>query len=84
MKKSRSVLKNIRKSQRRRGENVTKKRKLKTAIKQLKKATTKRQAQKAYPEVQSLIDKSVQDGILKKNKAARHKSQLSKRITTKK
>lgn len=61
-----------------------KKRKLKSAIKQLKKAKTKQQAKKAYPEVQSLIDKSVQDGILKKNKAARHKSQLSKRTTAKK
>ena len=61
-----------------------KKRKLRSTIKQFKKAKTKQQARKAYPEMQSLIDKSVQDGILKKNKAARHKSQLSKRITTKK
>jgi small subunit ribosomal protein S20 len=83
MKKSRSVLKNIRKSQRRRERNVAKKRKLKDAIKQYKKAKTKRQAQKMYTEVQSLIDKSIQDGIIKKNKAARYKSQLSKRLPTK-
>lgn len=83
MKKSRSVLKNIRKSQRRRVRNVAKKRKLKNAVKQFKKAKTKKQAQKMYTEVQSLIDKSIQDGIIKKNKAARYKSHLSKRLTAK-
>jgi len=84
MKKSRTVLKNIRKSERRRKINVVKKKVLKSAIKRLKKMTSKKQALKAYPEVQSLIDKSIQDGIIKKNKAARYKSRLLKHIATKK
>jgi len=77
-------LKNIRKSERRRKINVVKKKVLKSAIKRLKKMTSKKQALKAYPEVQSLIDKSIQDGIIKKNKAARYKSRLLKHIATKK
>jgi len=36
-----------------------------------------------YTEVQSLIDKSIQDGIIKKNRAARYKSHLSKHLTVK-
>jgi small subunit ribosomal protein S20 len=82
MKKSRSVLKNIRKSGHKRTANRQKKRKLKEAIKSYKKLRTKKQAQKAYPEVQSLIDKSIQDGLLKKNTAARYKSKLTKKIST--
>lgn len=77
-------MKNIRKSERRRKINVVKKKVLKSAIKRLKKMTSKKQALKVYPEVQSLIDKSIQDGIIKKNKAARYKSRLLKHIATKK
>jgi small subunit ribosomal protein S20 len=80
MKKSRSVIKNIRKSVKRRVANRAKKKKLKEAIKKVKKATTMKSALKIYSEVQTLIDKSVQDGIIKKNTAARDKAQLMKHI----
>jgi ribosomal protein S20 len=80
MKKSRSVLKNIRKSARRRIINVGKKKKLKAALKNLKKMDSKTRALKAYPEVQSIIDKSIQDGIINKHTAARYKSRLLKYI----
>lgn len=80
MKKSKSVLKNIRKSGRRRTANLIKKRRMKDAIKKYKRVKTKKQSEKMYPEVQSIIDKSVQDGIMKKNKAARYKSRLSKHL----
>jgi len=76
MKKSRSVLKNIRKSALRRVVNVSRKKKLKAAIKKIKKMTVKSEALKAYPEVQSIIDKSIQDGIIKERTAARYKSHL--------
>jgi small subunit ribosomal protein S20 len=84
MKKARSVLKNIRKSARRRKANLIKKRKLKNALRKLKKAKTKKEALKQYPAVQSVIDKSIQDGIIKKNTAARYKSRLLKKIKDKK
>jgi len=80
MKKSRTVLKNIRKSAKRRKENRLKKKKIKNAIKDLKKVKTKRTALKHYPEVQSLIDKAAQDGIIAKNAAARRKAKLLKDI----
>jgi small subunit ribosomal protein S20 len=82
MKRSISVLKNIRKSDKRRIVNRNKKKKLKDAIKKVKKYKTKKSAIKAYPGVQAMIDKSVQDGIIKKNTAARHKAQLMKHIHT--
>uniref|UniRef100_A0A7C4XG13 Small ribosomal subunit protein bS20 n=1 Tax=candidate division WOR-3 bacterium TaxID=2052148 RepID=A0A7C4XG13_UNCW3 len=81
-KRSRSVLKNIRKSRRRYLANLEKKRKLKSAIKSIRKAKSKEAALKIYPEVQAIIDKSVQDGIIKKNTAARYKSRLMRFINT--
>ena len=84
MKKSRSVLKNSRKSAQRRKTNTLKKRKLKSAIKNMKKLSSKKEALKTYPGVQSLIDKSIQDGIIKKNTASRFKSRLLKSISKKK
>lgn len=78
--KSRSVLKNIRKSAKLRKANRIKKRRLKDAIKKYNKTKTKKATEKMYPSVQSMIDKSIQDGLLKKNKAARFKARLSKRF----
>lgn len=54
---------------------------MKSAIKSYQKLKTKKQATKAYPGVQAVIDKSVQDGLIKKNKAARYKSRLAKRVS---
>jgi small subunit ribosomal protein S20 len=82
MKRSISVLKNIRQSAKRRIINRSKKKKLKDALKKVKKAKTKKSALKTYPGIQAMLDKAVQDGIIKKNTAARHKSQLLKHINT--
>jgi|UniRef100_A0A7C6EID9 small subunit ribosomal protein S20 len=82
-KRSKSVLKNIRKSRRRYLENLKKKKRLKAAIKKIRKAKSKEEALKVFPEVQSIIDKSVQDGIIKKNTAARYKERLAKFIKNK-
>ncbi|MBE0433585.1 30S ribosomal protein S20 [candidate division WOR-3 bacterium] len=82
MKRSISVLKNIRKSTRQRVVNRAKKRKLKDSIKALRKLTTKTSAMKAYSGIQSMLDKAVQDNIIKRNTAARHKAQLMKHIST--
>jgi ribosomal protein S20 len=80
MKKSKSVIKNIRKSARRRKASFVKKRRMKDAIKKYNRTKTEKQSEKMYPEVQSIIDKSIQDGLIKKKKAARYKSRLSKRL----
>ena len=75
-------MKDIRKSTKRRIINRDKKKKLKDALKKIVKLKTKKSALKAYPDVQAIIDKSVQDGIIKKNTAARQKAQLMKHINT--
>jgi small subunit ribosomal protein S20 len=80
MKKSRTVLKNIRKSAKRRTENTLKKKKIKDAVKKIKKFKTQKAALKHYPEVQSLIDKAAQDGIIAKNAAGRRKAKLLRDI----
>jgi len=82
MKRSISVLKNIRKSTKRRVVNRNRKKKLKEALKKIKKVSTKKAAMKAYPGVQKIIDKSVQDGIITRNTAARYKAQLMRHIST--
>ncbi len=79
-KRSRSVLKNIRKSRRRYLANLTKKKVLKAALKGIRRAKSKEEARKLYPGVQAIIDKSIQDGIIKKNTASRYKSRLMKFI----
>jgi len=75
-KRSISVLKNIRQTRRRYVANLGKKKVLKAAVKDIKKSKTKAEGLKKYSKVQSIIDKSVQDGIIKKNTAARIKSRL--------
>lgn len=82
-KRSKSVLKNIRKSRRRYLQNLKKRKTLKEAVKKIRKAKSKEEAIKLFPGVQSIIDKSVQDGIIKKNTAARYKARLAKFIRTK-
>lgn len=75
-------MKNVRKSRHRYLENLAKKKKLKSVLKAIKKAKSKTDALKKYPEIQSIIDKSIQDGIIKKNTAARYKSHVWKYIKT--
>ncbi len=82
MKRSISVLKNIRKSNKQRIINRSRKKKLKEAVKRMLNVSTKKSANKIYPEVQAIIDKSVQDGIITRNTAARKKARLMKHINT--
>lgn len=80
-KRSRSNIKRIRQNRRRYVENLNKKKKLKAALKDIRKSKTKADGLKKFSKVQSIIDKSVQDGIIKKNTAARMKSRLLVQIS---
>jgi len=73
---SRSAKKSLRKSIRNRKSNLSLKNKFKDIV---KKFLLKPDADKAG-EMQSMVDKAVKKGIIHKNKAARIKSQLSKKI----
>ena len=80
-----SALKRYRQSQKRRLINTKNRHKLKTQLKKLKTAIMGKKADDAkglLPQTFSLIDKSVQKGVIKKNTAARYKSRLTKSVNT--
>jgi len=78
-----SALKRYRQSEKRRLINSKNGSKLKTQLKRLKTAIVGKKpadAKELLPATFSLIDKSVQKGVIKKNTAARYKSRLSKSV----
>ena len=78
-----SALKRYRQSQRRRLLNQVSRHKLKTQMKRLRAAIATGKAADAkglLPKTFSLIDKSVQKGVIKKNTARRYKSRLTKTV----
>ena len=77
-----SAEKRVRQSEKRRAINHSHKTKVRTYIKKLRAAldTGKTdEVQKVLPDAISVIDKSVQKGVLHKNAAARYKSRLTVR-----
>ena len=78
-----SALKRYRQSQRRQLINQMNRHRLKTQLKKLRAAVAQGKSTDAkalLPETFSLIDKSVQKGVIKKNTAGRYKSRLTKRV----
>lgn len=78
-----SALKRYRQSQHRRLINQMNRHKLKTQMKRLRAAIATGKAADAktlLPETFSVIDRSVQKGVIKKNTAARYKSRLTKTV----
>ena len=78
-----SALKRRRQSQKRRLNNTTNRHKLKTQMKKLKTAIAsgkQADAKTLLPRTFSLIDKSVQKGVIKKNTARRYKSRLTRSV----
>jgi small subunit ribosomal protein S20 len=79
-----SAIKRYRQSQRRRLINQMNRHKLKTQIKRMRAALASGKTDDAktlLPETFSMIDRSVQKGVIKKNTARRYKSRLAKRVT---
>jgi len=79
----RSAKKALRQSERRRVQNLKKKRVYKGAIKDLKAAVALGdvvEAQKLLNSLYKAVDKAAKTNVIKKNKAARLKSRLSKRL----
>ena len=78
-----SAIKRYRQSQHRRLINQMNRHKLKTQMKRLRAAIAIGKAADAktlLPETFSLIDRSVQKGVIKKNTARRYKSRLTKTV----
>jgi small subunit ribosomal protein S20 len=78
-----SALKRHRQSTSRRLINQMNRHKLKTQMKKLKTAIAggkQSDARTLLPETLSMIDKSVQKGVITRNTAARYKSRLTKKV----
>ena len=73
-----SALKRTRSSETKKSLNKHQHKTTRNAIKKLKDAKTKKEAQKLYPGVVSLLDKLAKKNVIHKNKASNLKSKLSK------
>lgn len=79
-KKSKSVLKNIRQTERRTAVNRMNRTRVRTAIRQMRAALTggdAAAAAKLAPATFSAIDKAIQKGTLHRNTASRYKSRIT-------
>jgi small subunit ribosomal protein S20 len=75
-----SAKKRIRTTERRRTINKNNESKIKTLVKKTLDSSQKEEAEKAYKEAVSVLDKSVTKGIIHRNNAARKKAALTKHI----
>ncbi len=77
-----SALKRIRSTEVRRVRNRYQHRTTRNAIKKLREITVKKDAEKMFPEVVSMIDKLAKTNVIHANKASNLKSGLAKHIAT--
>ena len=75
-----SAKKRIRTTERRRNINKNNESKIKTLVKKTLNSTNKEEAEKAYKEAVSVLDKSVTKGVIHRNNAARKKAAITKHI----
>lgn len=78
-----SAKKRVETNEKRRSHNLTIKSAMRTAVKNFEnqvKANNVEDAKKAYTDAAEKLDKAARKGIIHKNKAARHKSQLAKQL----
>lgn len=80
-----SAIKESRKSEKRRIENLKKKKNIQELTKKLKTAVKKKDidsAKELLKNLYSAYDKAVKSGIMKKNKAGRKKSQVARLVSS--
>ncbi len=76
-----SAKKRMRQSESRRLSNHYYARTMRKALKTMRSATEREEAEKMYPSVVSMLDKLVKKKVIHKNKAANLKSSLDKHLT---
>ena len=79
-KRSLSVLKRARQSERRRIVNRGRKMRLKKILKQIRSVETKAGAEELFPKMQAVVDKASRKHIIHRNTAARIKSRLARKL----
>ncbi len=77
-----SALKRIRSSETKRLRNRHQHKTTRNAMKKLVETSKKKEAEKMYPEVVSMIDKLAKNNIIHDNKAANLKSNMAKHIAS--
>ena len=77
-----SALKRIRSNDKKRLRNRFQHKTARNAIRKLKSVTTKKEANKQFPEVVSLVDKLAKKNIIHANKAANLKSKLAQFVAS--
>jgi len=77
-----SALKRIRSNETRRLRNRYQHKTTRNAMKKLKDTTSKKEAEKLFPEVVSMLDKLAKRNIIHANKAANLKSGLAKHVAS--
>jgi small subunit ribosomal protein S20 len=77
-----SALKRIRSNEAKRLRNKYQHKTTRNAIKALREMTDKKEAEKAFPGIVSMLDKIAKNNIIHKNKAANLKSSLSKFVAS--
>ena len=75
-----SAIKRIRQTKSRNAKNRLQHKTTRNAIKTLKETTSKKEAEKLFTNVTSLLDKLAKNNIIHKNKSANLKSKLSKHV----
>mgnify|MGYP001828809840 CR=1 FL=1 len=77
-----SALKRIRNSETKRLRNRYQHKTARNAMKKLRETSDKKEAEKLYPEVVSMLDKLAKRNIIHDNKAANLKSKLAKHVAS--
>lgn len=77
-----SAVKRVRQNEKRRVRNQAKRSKMKTLIKNALAATEKEEAEKAFKEASSYLDKLAGKGLIHKNFAARKKSKIADHVNS--
>lgn len=75
-----SAIKRIRSNDAKRTENRYYAKSTRSAVKKLRDATSKKEAQELLPKVSSMLDKLAKKSVIHKNKAGNIKSKLAKKV----
>jgi small subunit ribosomal protein S20 len=78
-----SAIKRVKTNEKKRSHNITVKSEMRTAIKNFEKKVEEKDvenAKEAFVEAEKNLDKAARKGIIHKNKAARRKSRLEKKL----
>jgi len=75
-----SALKRVRQTETRNERNRFQHKTTRNAVRDLRAATTKKDAEKLLPEVDSMLDKLAKTNVIHKNKAANLKSSLKRHV----